>query len=181
MQEFQELTPDEETFRRVWARVMPDEASSPIAVRPPAGGERPPVQPRPPRPERPPEPPMEGERLLRQMLEMLDEGIAAAGAIMRRQPWAWPLLDSLRTSAAQARPAWFLMTGRRWEGRFRPLSGNVPLERLLREQYIREVEFSRLCREGENSRSEELREISPALEDASRARRRMIRNLLARI
>jgi len=124
---------------------------------------------------------MEGERLLRQMLEMLDEGLAAAGAVVRRQPGARALLDSLRASAAQARPVWFLMTGRRWEGRPGPGNGNIPLRELLREQYLREVEFSRLCREGENSRSEELREISPALGEASGRRRRMIRSLLARM
>ena len=68
MLDFQELMPDEETFRRVWARVMPDEQSSPIALRPPSGGPRPPERPRPPRPERPPEPPMEGDRVLRQKI-----------------------------------------------------------------------------------------------------------------
>ena len=119
------------------------------------------------------------EELLRRMLETLDEGLAVVGIIVRRQPGAWPLLDSLRRSASQARSAWFLMTGRRWESGNRPIRGNTPLGNLLREQYIRELQFSQLCREGGRSRGEELREISPELERASGRRRGMIRNLLA--
>lgn len=181
MQELQELMPDEETFRRVWRRVMPDEKNSPIVVHPPGPKQRPQTQNQPRQRTEAPEQPEEDQELLRRMLEMLDDGVGSAAVIVHRQPGAWPLQDSLRKSAVQARSAWFLMTGRRWEGRPRPADRNMRQGWLLREQYIREVEFSRLCRDGaQHSRGEAVREISPGLEAASRRRREMIRNLLTR-
>lgn len=170
--EYQQLTPDAETFRRVWKRVMPDESLSPIAVHTsPRGRTAPPPTPCAPEPEG-------EEELLRAMLENLEEGTAGAGELLRRAPMARPLVQSLNASLRRARSAWFLLTGRRWEGKRRTVNANRPLGALLREQYLRELELSRLCRETEKNRSQALREAAAELEEESRRRRGMIRNLL---
>jgi len=175
MQEFQELVPDEETFRRVWQRVMGDREDSPIAVHRPDRGPRPPERPRPPqRPE-----PVKDEGLLRQILEEMDGAMGRVMTIARRQPGAGALADSVRRSLSRARSAWFLLTGRRWESRPAGTLPMRPVGELLREQYLWELNFSRLCRDAaQRDRSEELRELGEELEQESRRRRRMIRNLL---
>ena len=173
MQDFQELMPDEETFRRVWQRVMPDESISPIAVRRP--GEPPAAPP----PQSAPTRPGGDEGLLRQMLEELDEGVANAGVLVRRQLGARGLWESLNNSASQLRGAWFLLTGRRWMPRPRGTGWTLSTGQLLREAYLRELELSRLYRAGEQDfRGEDLRELMPELEQAARQRRGMIRKLL---
>ena len=183
MQDFQELTADEETFRRVWKRVMPDESASPIVVHRPGQGHKPPAPPQSRPPQKPkPEEPARDEAMLRKLLEGLDGALSRAQAIVRRQPGAWPLLDSVRKSAGETRSAWYLLTGQRWGNRVRESGGNIALSRLLREQYIWEVDFSRQCRDGaQQFREEDLRELMPRLETASRRRRDMIRNLLTRM
>lgn len=183
MQDFKELAPDEETFRRVWKRVMPDESASPIVVHRPGQGQRPGTAKAPPPNRKPkPEEPVEDEEQLRQMLAELDGALGRVQAIVRRQPGAWPIRDSLHKSAGQARSAWFLLTGRRWGNMVRESGGNPPLGRLLREQYIWELDFSKRCRDmGERFQGEDLRELMPRLEMASRRRREMIRNLLTRM
>ncbi len=183
MQDIQELAPDEETFRRVWQRVMPDESISPIVVHRPGPGQpsqrptqRPPQRP----PENRPDGPERDERLIRQMLEELENAMARMGAVVRRQPRARPIWESLNRSAARLRTLWYLITGDRWVVRPRRETFSAPVDRLLREQYLWEISFSRLCREGmEKQREEETRELMPELEQASRRRRGMIRNLLA--
>jgi hypothetical protein len=180
VQEFQELMPDEETFRRVWQRVMPDERVSPIVVHGPGQGGAGPQIPSPPRPQG------QGtggdEGLLRQMLEELDRSLSAIGGIVRRYPGAKGLWESLNRSASRLRSAWFLLTGRRWMGRPGDTGRNVPPGSLLREQYVRELELSRLYRAGRQEfRGEDLKEILPELEKASLRRREMIRGLLSRI
>ncbi len=171
MQDFQELMPDEQIFRRVWQRVMPDDTYSSIVVHQP-GEDGKPEEKRPAAPETQPEP----EQELRELLQMIDEGMSIAAAIVRRQPGAWPLRDSLRQSGAQLRSAWFLHTGRRWEVIGGKLIQNASLEQLLRRQYLWELRFSRKCRDGTG---EEIREIVPELEGGSWRRRSMIRRLLA--
>ena len=174
MQDFQELMPDEETFRRVWQRVMPDESISPIAVGRP--GEAPST----PAPQPVPTRPGGDEGLLRQMLEELDEALANAGVLVRRQPGARGLWESLNGSASQLRAAWFLLTGRRWMTRPRGNGWNLSTGQLLREAYLRELEQSRLYRTGEQVfQGEDLRELMPELEQAARQRRGMIRRMLA--
>ena len=175
MQEFQELVPDEETFRRVWQRVMGDREDSPIAIRRPERGPRPPERPRPPqRPD-----PDGDEGMLRQILEELDGATGRVMAIARRQQGARALADSLRRGLARARSAWFLLTGRRWESRPAQTLPMRPVGELLREQYLWELNFANLCREAaRRGRSEEVRELGQELEQESRRRRGMIRNLL---
>lgn len=171
MQDFQELAPDEETFRRVWKRVMPDESASPIVVHTPGQAA---VSEPPPRME------AQDETILREMLVLLEMGLSASELVVRRQPGAWPLKESLQRSAGQAKSVWFLMTGQQWKNRGRQRTENLPQGHLLREQYIRELQFSKLCRENASRAEEEgLREIVPALEAASGRRRKMIRNLLS--
>lgn len=182
MQEYQELTPDAETFARVWKRVMPDESLSQIVVHTPEHQEekKPPVsQPRAARAEV--QPTQEGdEARLRRLLETLDEGGQGVGEILRRQPGAWPLREDLNKSAAQIRAAWLLLTGRRWNPCRQGRGRRDSLPRVLRDQYVWEIRFSQLCREaGAAMEREDLREIFPEQEEASRRRRRMLRHLLA--
>ena len=179
MEDFQELMPDEEMFRRVWRRVMPDESISPVVLRRPG---EPPNRPVPPRPDpQRPERPAGDEGLLRQMLEETDRGLFALSGALRRQPGVRGVWESLNDSAAQLRSAWFLLTGRRWRPDARDSGRIMPVGQLLREQYLRELELSRLYRMGEREfRGEDLKELMPELDLASRQRRGMIRRLLAR-
>jgi hypothetical protein len=175
MQEYQQLVPDAEMFARVWKRVMPDESGSPIVVHPPEGERK---EPKPPR--TPPKPVKEEREWLREVLAEMEEGAARVGEILRRDPGAWPLRDSMGKSAAQLKAAWFLLTGERWRnaGRRQPVGGSM--EALLREQYLRELRFSELCRQaGEHLRRGDLAEIMSEQEDASSRRRRMLRHMLA--
>lgn len=179
MKEYQELAPDEETFRRVWKRVMPDENLSQIVVHSPKenNGKGPTPEPALPSPQ----PPASGgdEQRLRQVLETLDEGLMGAGGILRRQPGAYPLWDSLRRSAAQAQAAWFLLTGARWPARRQRAGNRERPGAVLRRQYVWEIQFSQLCREmGRAMEAEDIREIFPDMEEETRRRRAMIRNLL---
>lgn len=174
MKEYQELTPDAEVFARVWKRVMPDESVSPIVVHSPRRKNG-------PKPAAPLSDPPAGDRdHLRQLVEMLDDGLGQVDEIVRRQPGAYPLTDSMRKSAAQARAAWLLLTEQRWGPGRRQQRGRETLGQLLRRQYIWEVQLSQVCRELEQQvQAEDVREILPELEQASRRRRGMIRHLLA--
>lgn len=183
MTEFQELTPDEETFRRVWQRVMPEGSESPIAVGPSERrrpGQEKPAGPRPGEGPRPPAPEQRQEEILRQMLEDLEEGLSNAEQIRRQEPEGYRLLRSLRESAGQVRAAWLLLTGRRWPP-FRPAreEGVRPGE-LLRRQYMWELRFSELCRRlGREARDEDVEEIVPELLEQSRLRRGILRRMLS--
>lgn len=178
MQDYPNLTPDAETFARVWKRVMPDESLSQIVVHSPEEHKQREQQ----SPAANEAGTMGDEERLRGLMEAMDEGMMLTGEIFRRQPGAWPLRENLRTSAAQLRAAWQLLTGRRWRDAGAMTSGREQFQRILREQYLWEIRFSQLCREaGEQMRAEDLREIFPEQEDASRRRRRMVRHLLAGI
>ena len=175
MEDFQELMPDEETFRRVWQRVMPDERVSPVVVH------RPGEQQAPPPGGSIPQRPGGDEGLLRQMLEETDRGLSGLGTLVRRQPGARGLWESLNGSAAQLRSVWFLLTGRKWSPNMQNTGRNMPVGQLLRGAYLRELELSRLYRMGEQEfRGEDLKELMPELEQEARKRRGMIRTLLAR-
>ena len=175
MQEYQQLVPDAEMFARVWKRVMPDENGSPIVVHPPER-ERKEAKP----PQTPPPPVREDGAWLREMLTEMDEGSVRVGEILRRDPGAWPLGDSMRKSTAQLKAAWFLLKGERWRstGRRQPFGGSM--EALIREQYLRELRFSELCRQAEEQlRRGDGAEIVSEQEEASVRRRRMLRHMLA--
>lgn len=175
MQEYQQLVPDAEMFARVWKRVMPDESGSPIVVHPPEGERK---EPKPP--QSPPKPVKEEREWLREMLTEMEAGSARLGEILRRDPGAWPLGDSMGKSTAQLKGAWFLLTGERWRNTGRRQSVGGSMEALLREQYLRELRFSELCREAEEHlRRGDLAEIVSEQEAASSRRRRMLRHMLA--
>jgi len=174
MKDIQELVPDEETFRRVWQRVMPDEGLSQIVIRPPA--ERPPMPPRPA--PKPPEGEAGEQAVLGRMLRAVDEGLALAQALRRRGPEGGSLWESLNRSAARLRSAWFLRTGRRWSPRQFPPPREPEPGVLLRRMYLWELDFSRLCRALERD-GEDGEELAEGLLDASRRRRRVIRGLLS--
>ena len=179
MQEYEQLVPDAEMFARVWKRVMPDEKSSCIVVHQPKekGGRRPPVPPK----EVPPEPRCREDRAwLREAMEEMEAGIFRAGEILRRDPGAWPLGESMGRSAAQLKAAWLLLTGERWKNSGRGRGGTGGMENRLREQYLWELRFSELCRRaGENLTRGDMAEIMPEQERESGRRRRMLRHMLA--
>ena len=179
MQEYQELRPDAELFARVWKRVMPDESLSRIEVHTSkvhegqrnmaaqgTDGAAPCGQ---------------GERgLLAGVLEEMGAVRRGAEEILRRDPGAWPLSESVKNGAAQLRTAWFLLTGARWvpAARREPLGGKM--ENLLREQYLSEMRFSGLCRQtAEKLQGSDTAEIMEEQVRESDRRRRMLRHMLA--
>lgn len=176
MEEFEQLVPDADLFERVWKRVMPDEEKSIVEVNRQKPLQMHQHQHKPDIPAR-----EHGEREdLQQLLTEMDEGLGQGNVIVRRVSGTWPLRSSLGRSAARLQTAWFLLTGEHWRGRPRQSvwSGG---RQMLRRQYIWELRFSQLCRQiAEHTRSEELRELLPALEEQSRSRREMIRELLSR-
>ena len=170
MQDYQELVPDAELFARVWKRVMPDESMSPIEVHRPEKG-----------PAEPPKPERDDREWLREVLEEMEAGHGRAGAILRRDPGAWPLEENTRKSMAQLRAAWLLLTGERWRSRGDGRSYRGSMENLLREQFLWELRLSALCRQaGEELKGAEAAEIMPEQEMGSLKRRRMLRHMLAR-
>ena len=176
MQDDQELVPDAELFARVWKRVMPDESMSPIEVHQP--GRYIPTE---KRPAVPPKAGQDDRAWLREVLEEMEAGHGRAGAILRRDPGAWPLEENMRKSAAQLRAAWLLLTGERWRSRGDGRSYRGSMENLLREQFLWELRLSAMCRQaGEELKSAEAAEIMPEQEMESRKRRRMLRHMLAR-
>lgn len=168
MEEMQTLIPDRETFLRVWRRVMPDEAVSPVEVKgwdPPRPPERPD---RPGGQERPVTP---GE-----LMEELDRGLSRLEWLARRYPPVRPLLASLGEDAADLRAIYYVETGRPWRGRPRPpAQGWEDIRAMLRRQYLWELGWQQLCR---RARGEELEELRPRLEEHSRRRRAALRRLL---
>ena len=146
---------DPEVFRRVWSRVMADEANSPIAVETGPEPAAPPAAP-PPRSrettERP-EPAQGSARddgvLLEQGLEGLSRGLSLALALARRWGGRRGALTALaadyRRAARQLGAARFLVTGERrmWENRVLP--AGMDLAQGLRELYWWERDWSGQC------------------------------------
>lgn len=169
MKDIQDLVPDDETFRRVWQRVMPEERNSSIVVRPPMGNRTAPPRPKPERP---------GERNeLEDLLRMLDEGLGLAGELRRRRMEGRAIWESLHKSAARVRSVWFLRTGRRWDTRPVPPPRGMDLRQLVRRQYLWEQEFSDRCRALERD-GEDGEELAEELLRASRRRRTVLRGML---
>lgn len=176
MQDYQELVPDAEMFARVWKRVMPDENLSQIVVHQPQQKKEHEV----PRKPAAPQPKARGdEEVLGEVLREMERGAAQVGEILRREPGAWPLRESMAKSAAQLKAAWLLLTGARWKDSGGKRPAGVPRETLLREQYLWELRFSELCREaGKQLKAADAAEIMPEQEAASTRRRRMLRHML---
>ena len=142
-----EQHPDPETFRRVWARVMPDGEGSPIALEP-EPSERTEQQ------ERPPEERSGPEREPGASLEMLmDRTRAAFDSAQNLARRAGRYGQSIGAVAAEDRTAlrrlsaaYYLETGRDYRSNRTPQSPEpLALAPALRRQYQREEELEGLC------------------------------------
>ena len=142
-----EQHPDPETFRRVWARVMPDGEGSPIALEP-EPSERTEQQ------ERPPEERSGPEREPRASLEMLIDRTRAAfeGAqnLVRRAGRYGQSIGAVaaedRTALRRLSAAYYLETGQDYRSNRTPQSPEpLALAPALRRQYQREEELEGLC------------------------------------
>lgn len=142
-----EQHPDPETFRRVWARVMPDGEGSPIALEP-EPSERTEQQ------ERPPEERSGPEREPGASLEMLIDRTRAAfeGAqnLVRRAGRYGQSIGAVaaedRTALRRLSAAYYLETGRDYRSNRTPQSPEpLALAPALRRQYQREEELEGLC------------------------------------
>lgn len=197
---------DPETFRRVWARVMPDQKNSPIGLgaAPPASPPKPPAPPPPaPRPHRPaqspsfvppapprpvpaPPPVSTDEERLRRRMDLLGEGLAADGELIRR---AAPgsrlparLLADHRRAMRQLSAAHFLITGRRYRpGPGEPLPGSGSVEGALRQQFLWERRWvDALLRGAEETGDPTLRDLFRELAREGNLHLRSVREALER-
>ena len=166
-----EQHPDPETFRRVWARVMPDGEGSPIALE----RERPEKQGKQEKPQNPPEEKPTQEREpgadLEQLIDRTRTAADSAQSLARR---AGRYSQSMGVIAAEDRTAlrrfsaaYYLETGRAYMPP--KLSQNQEPEMLslapaLRRQYQREEELEGLCiaqmKRSEGTQAELLEELS---------------------
>ena len=161
-----EQHPDPETFRRVWARVMPDGEGSPIALE----RERPEKQERPQDPpEEKPTPEREPGADLEQLIDRTRAAAESAQSLARR---AGRYSQSMGTLAAEDRTAlrrfsaaYYLETGRDYRSNRTPQSPEpLALAPALRRQYQREEELEGLCiaqmKRSEGTQAELLEELS---------------------
>lgn len=166
-----EQHPDPETFRRVWARVMPDGEGSPIVLEP----ERPEKQGKQEKPQDPPEEKPTQEREpgadLEQLIDRTRAAAESAQSLARR---AGRYSQSMGVIAAEDRTAlrrfsaaYYLETGRTYRPA-KPLQDPEPeiltLAPALRRQYQREEELEGLCsaqmKRAEGTQAELLEELS---------------------
>ena len=145
--------PDPETFRRVWARVMPREEDCPIALdqAPLVSAQEEPALVPVERGNSGPDQAGE-ERVLEGLMELARESLGAGRSLARRTGSGEmaTLAADHRRALERLAAAHFLATGqrrkeRREEGR---KSGEKPLAHALREQILREGEWVRICMEG---------------------------------
>ena len=163
-----EEVPDPETFRRVWARVMPDGESSPIALEPEQTEEQ-------ERPQRPPERESDQAREPGADLEILMDRTRAAAesaqSLARRAGRYSQSIGNLaaedRTALRRLTAAYYLERGRVYSTP-RPSQSQEPepmsLAPALRRQYQREEELEGLCmaqmRRSAGTQAELLEELS---------------------
>lgn len=154
---------DPETFRRVWARVMPDQKNSPIVVKPSEGNSAPTpsADASPARRESQPEPVIpgsrpdagaeaeNGEQDLRQLIDLAEEGAEAAQILARRAGSGAGPLSSLmadhRRALRQLSAAYFLETGQRYQPKRHAPVRSKGLIQALREQYLWEQQWALAC------------------------------------
>ena len=164
-----EQQPDPETFRRVWARVMPDGEGSPIALE----RERPEKQGKQEKPQNPPEEKPTQEREpgadLEQLIDRTRTAADSAQSLARR---AGRYSQSMGVIAAEDRTAlrrfsaaYYLETGRDYRSNRTPQSPEpLALAPALRRQYQREEELEGLCiaqmKRSEGTQAELLEELS---------------------
>lgn len=142
-----EQHPDPETFRRVWARVMPDGEGSPIALEP-EPSERTEQQERPPEERSGPE--GEPGASLEMLIDRTRAAFESAQNLVRRAGRYGQSIGAVaaedRTALRRLSAAYYLETGRDYRSNRTPKSPEpLALAPALRRQYQREEELEGLC------------------------------------
>ena len=142
-----EQHPDPETFRRVWARVMPDGEGSPIALEP-EPSERTEQQERPPEERSGPE--REPGTSLEMLMDRTRAAFESAQNLVRRAGRYGQSIGAVaaedRTALRRLSAAYYLETGRDYRSNRTPQSPEpLALAPALRRQYQREEELEGLC------------------------------------
>ena len=142
-----EQHPDPETFRRVWARVMPDGEGSPIALEP-EPSERTEQQERPPEERSGPE--REPGASLEMLIDRTRAAFESAQHLVRRAGRYGQSIGAVaaedRTALRRLSAAYYLETGRDYRSNRTPQSPEpLALAPALRRQYQREEELEGLC------------------------------------
>lgn len=142
-----EQHPDPETFRRVWARVMPDGEGSPIALEP-EPSERTEQQERPPEERSGPE--REPGASLEMLIDRTRAAFESAQNLVRRAGRYGQSIGAVaaedRTALRRLSAAYYLETGRDYRSNRTPQSPEpLALAPALRQQYQREEELEGLC------------------------------------
>ena len=142
-----EQHPDPETFRRVWARVMPDGEGSPIALEP-EPSERTEQQERPPEERSGPE--REPGASLEMLIDRTRAAFESAQNLARRAGRYGQSIGAVaaedRTALRRFSAAYYLETGRDYRSNRTPQSPEpLALAPALRRQYQREEELEGLC------------------------------------
>ena len=142
-----EQHPDPETFRRVWARVMPDGEGSPIALEP-EPSERTEQQERPPEERSGPE--REPGASLEILIDRTRAAFESAQNLVRRAGRYGQSMGAVaaedRTALRRLSAAYYLETGQDYRSNRTPQSPEpLALAPALRRQYQREEELEGLC------------------------------------
>ena len=161
-----EQHPDPETFRRVWARVMPDGEGGPIALEP-EQSERTEQQERPPEERSGPE--REPGASLEMLIDRTRAAFESAQNLVRRAGRYGQSIGAVaaedRTALRRLSAAYYLETGRDYRSNRTPQSPEpLALAPALRRQYQREEELEGLCiaqmKRSEGTQAELLEELS---------------------
>lgn len=142
-----EQHPDPETFRRVWARVMPDGEGSPIALEP-EPSERTEQQERPPEERSGPE--REPGASLEMLIDRTRAAFESAQNLARRAGRYGQSIGAVaaedRTALRRLSAAYYLETGQDYHSNRMPQSPEpLALAPAIRRQYQREEELEGLC------------------------------------
>ena len=142
-----EQHPDPETFRRVWARVMPDGEGSPIALEP-EPSER--TEQQESLPEERSGPEREPGASLEMLIDRTRAAFESAQNLVRRAGRYGQSIGAVaaedRTALRRLSAAYYLETGRDYRSNRTPQSPEpLALAPALRRQYLREEELEGLC------------------------------------
>ena len=186
---------DPETFRRVWARVMPDQRNSPLVLDPPAAApqnrKKPEEKPIPRERRAPEKKPVReektapGERLER-LMDLSREGAEGAGALARRMGnrgrEMMGIAEDHRRALRRLAAAYFLLTGRRRRPEGRGPGRHRDLETDLRERFLWERRWENACREAaEGAEDPALKEMCRELAREASLHQRTVRTALERM
>jgi len=170
----QHLDPD--VFRRVWARVMPDQKDSPIVVAP---SNR--TRPAPPSHPAPPAQEVNAPSLLN-LLEQLRRGVLQAQALVRRTGGnraLHALLSSRQQAMRQLSASYFLAHGQRFRSESPVPAPPADLSQALRGQFLWEQQWARDCLSAaERTEDPALAQLLRSLSEGTKPRLRTIRSLL---